>query len=228
MKRLLTTLLLSAGIAFGAYANDIYVTQSGDTLDLDITQDGSNNTVGNSTTASSVIGATATIDIDQVGNSNVLTFDVNGATYTGTFNVTGNSNNIDFNCDSGGSKSSCASVTASITMVGNSNDIDLDIGESADSEGTTATITSAASDDSNVIAAAIDGKSAILTITVDGDTNNWLIDIDGDGDVNGHTYIHTHTGGIADVDVVQSGVNDNMVTLTTSGDNHDIDISQTD
>jgi len=228
MKRLLTTLLLSAGIAFGAYANDIYVTQSGDTLDLDITQDGTNNTVGNSTTASSVIGATATIDIDQVGNSNVVTFDVNGASYTGTFNVTGNSNNIDFNCDSGGSKSSCASVTASITMVGNSNDIDLDIGESADSEGTTATITSAASDDSNVIAAAIDGKSAILTITVDGDTNNWLIDIDGDGDVNGHTYIHTHTGGIADVDVVQSGVNDNMVTLTTSGDNHDIDISQTD
>ena len=228
MKRLLTTLLLSAGIAFGVQANDIYVTQSGDTLDLDITQDGTNNTVGNSTTASSVVGATATIDIDQVGNSNVLTFDVNGATYTGTFNVTGNSNNIDFNCDSTGSKSSCANVTASVTMVGNSNDIDLDIGESADSEGTTATITSAASDDSNVIAAAIDGKSAILTITVDGDTNNWLIDIDGDGDVNGHTYIHTHTGGIADVDVVQSGVNDNMVTLTTSGDNHDIDISQTD
>jgi len=228
MKRLLTTLLLSAGIAFGAYANDIYVIQSGDTLDLDITQDGSNNTVGNSTTASSVIGATATIDIDQVGSSNVLTFDVNGATYTGTFNVTGNSNNIDFNCDSTGSKSSCATVTSSITMVGNSNDIDLDIGESADAANTTATITSAASDDSNVIAAAIDGKSAILTITVDGDTNNWLIDIDGDGDVNGHTYIHTHTGGIADVDVVQSGVNDNMVTLTTSGDNHDIDISQTD
>ena len=228
MKRLLTTLLLSAGIAFGAYANDIYVTQSGDTLDLDITQDGSNNTVGNSTTASSVVGATATIDIDQVGNSNVLTFDVNGATYTGTFNVTGNSNNIDFNCDSTGSKSSCATVTASITMVGNSNDIDLDIGETTDASNTTATITSAGSDDSNVVAATIDGVSAILTITVDGDTNNWLLDIDGDGDVNGHTYIHTHTGGIADVDVVQSGVNDNMVTLTTSGDNHDIDIQQTD
>ena len=226
MKRLLTTLLLSAGIAFGAYANDIYVTQSGDTLDLDITQDGQNNQVGNSTTSSSVIGATATIDIDQVGNSNVLTFDVNGATYTGTFNVTGNSNNIDMNCDSTGNNSSCGTVTASITMVGNSNDIDLDIGETSDSAGTTATITSAASDDSNVIAATIDGTSAILTITVDGDTNNWLVDIDGNGDVNGHTLIHTHTGGIADVDIVQSGLYDNMITLTTSGDNHDIDISQ--
>ena len=228
MKRLLTTLLLSAGIAFGAYANDIYVTQSGDTLDLDITQDGQNNTVGNSTTASSVIGATATIDIDQVGNSNVLTFDVNGATYTGTFNVTGNSNNIDMNCDSTGNNSSCGTVTASITMVGNSHDIDLDIGEPSASAGTPATIRSAGSDDSNVIAATIDGTSAILTITVDGDTNNWLVDIDGNGDVNGHTLIHTHTGGIADVDIVQSGLYDNMITLTTSGDNHDIDISQTD
>ena len=113
-------------------------------------------------------------------------------------------------------------------MVGNSNDIDVDIGETADSTGSAVTITSAASDDSNVIAATIDGTSAILTITVDGDTNNWLLDIDGNGDINGHTYIHTHTGGIADVDVVQSGVYDNMVTLTTSGDNHNIDIIQRD
>lgn len=211
-----------------AWANDIYVTQSGATLDLDITQDGENNQVGNGTTSSSVIGATTTLDIDQIGDSNVLTFDVNGATYTGTFSVTGNSNNIDFNCDSDGTGSSCATVTSSITMVGNSNDIDVDVGETADAAGSAVTITSAASDDSNTIAATVDGTSAILTITVDGDTNNWLIDIDGNGDVNGHTYIHTHTGGIADVDVVQSGTNDNMVTLTTSGDNHDIDISQTD
>ena len=82
--------------------------------------------------------------------------------------------------------------------------------------------------DSNVVAATIDGTSAILTLTVNGDTNNYLIDIDGDGDVNGHTLIHTHTGSIADVDITQSGVYDNMITLTTSGDNHDIDISQTD
>ena len=227
MGKILTTLFALA-FSFSAYANDIYVTQSGNSLDLDITQDGQNNTVGNSTTASTVAGANTTIDIDQVGNSNVLKFDVNGATYTGTFNVTGNSNDIDINCDSTGNNSSCASVTASVTMVGNSNDIDLDIGETSDASNTTATITSAGDDDSNVIAATVDGTSAILTITVDGDTNNWLIDIDGNGDVNGHTYIHTHTGGIADVDVVQSGTNDAMITLTTSGDNHDIDISQTD
>ena len=39
-------------------ANDIYVTQSGVTLTLHVLQDGQNNTVGNSTTSSSVIGVT--------------------------------------------------------------------------------------------------------------------------------------------------------------------------
>ena len=214
--------------AMPVFANDIYVTQSGATLDLDITQDGQNNTVGNSTTASTVTGATTTIDIDQVGNSNVLKFDVNGATFTGTFSTTGNSNDIDFNCDSAGNNSSCATATASIIWAGNSNDLDIDIGETADAANATVSITGQSGSDSNVVAGTIDGTSAILTLTVNGDTNNYLIDINGDGDVNGHTLIHTHTGSIADVDITQSGVYDNMITLTTSGDNHDIDISQTD
>ena len=49
-----------------SYANDIYVTQSGASLDLDITQDGQNNTVCNSSTASTSTGATTILDIDQL------------------------------------------------------------------------------------------------------------------------------------------------------------------
>ena len=211
-----------------SYANDIYVTQSGATLDLDITQDGSNNTVGNSTTASTSTGATTTLDIDQIGGSNVITYQINGATYTGVINLVGNSNNVDLNCDSGGSNSSCGSANAVINFTGNSNDIDLDIGQTSSATSIDADIVGQSGSDSNVVAATVDGNSAILRITVNGDTNNYLIDIDGNGDAVGHTLIHSHTGGIADVDIVQSGVNDNMITLTTSGDNHDIDISQTD
>ena len=210
------------------YANDIYVTQSGATLDLDITQDGQNNTIGSSSTVSSIIGATTNFDIRQVGNSNVITFDVNGDNYTGTWNITGNSNNIDFKCDSGGSNSSCATATANITWTGSSSDIDLDIGETSTAGTATVNMTGASGSDSNVVAASIDGTSVILTLSVNGDTNNYLIDIDGNGDVNGHTLIHSHTGGIADVDITQSGVYDNMLNLTTSGDNHDIDIIQRD
>ena len=211
-----------------SYSNDIYVTQSGNSLDLDITQDGENNTVGNSTTSSASAGATTILNIDQIGDSNVITYQIAGATYTGVINLVGNSNNVDLNCDSGGSNSSCGSANAVINFTGNSNDIDLDIGQTSSASSADVDLVGQTGSDSNVIAATVDGNSAILTITVNGDTNNYLIDIDGNGDANGHTLIHSHTGGIADVDIIQSGVNDNMITLTTSGDNADIDISQTD
>ena len=228
MYRILTGFIIVLGLTTTSLANDIYVTQSGNTLDLDITQDGQNNTLGNSTTASASTGNAFNMDIDQIGDSNVIKYQVNGASYTGVISLTGNSNDVDLNCDSTAGNSSCGTVSASITMVGSSNDLDIDIGQTAAATGSEVTITSAASDDSNVIAATVDGTSAILRITVDGDTNNWLVDIDGNGDVAGHTLIMSHTGGIADVDIVQSGVNDNYINLTTSGDNADIDISQTD
>ena len=227
MKKIISIMMLMI-ISLSVYANDIYINQSGATLDLDVLQDGQNNTIGSSGTASSVIGATTNLAITQIGDSNVMTFDVNGATYTGTFSVTGNSNNIDFNCDSQGTNSSCGTATASIVWVGSSNDIDIDIGETSSATSATVGITGASGSDSNTILGTIDGNSAILTLSVNGDTNNFLIDIDGNGDSAGHTYIHTHTGSIADVDITQSGIYDNMITLTTSGDNHDIDIIQRD
>ena len=227
MKQLITILSVIF-ISLSVHANDIYINQSGATLDLDVLQDGQNNTIGSSATSSSVIGATTNLAITQIGDSNVMTFDVNGATYTGTFSVTGDSNNIDFNCDSAGNNSSCGTATASIVWVGSSNDIDVDIGETSSATSATVGITGASGSDSNTVLATIDGNSAILTLSVNGDTNNFLIDIDGDGDSAGHTYIHSHTGSIADVDITQSGIYDNMITLTTSGDNHDIDIIQRD
>jgi hypothetical protein len=227
MKTIISVImfLMMTGLS---YANDIYVTQSGNALDLDITQDGENNTVGNSTTASASAGVTTVLNIDQVGDSNVITYQIAGATYTGVINLQGNSNNVDLNCDTGGSNSSCGTANAVINFTGSSNDIDLDIGLSASANTADVDLVGQSGSDSNVIAATVDGNSAILRITVNGDTNNYLIDIDGNGDSVGHTLIHSHTGGIADVDIVQSGTNDNMITLTTSGDNADIDISQTD
>tara|TARA_B100001057_G_scaffold157586_1_gene158229 strand:- start:1256 stop:1939 length:684 start_codon:yes stop_codon:yes gene_type:complete len=227
MKTIISVIMLLLMTSW-SYANDIYVTQSGASLDLDITQDGENNTVGNSTTASTSTGATTILNIDQIGNSNVITYQINGATYTGVINLVGSSNNVDLNCDSTGGNSSCGSANAVINFTGSSNDIDLDIGQTSSASSADVDIVGQTGSDSNVVAATVDGNSAILTITINGDTNNYLIDIDGNGDVNGHTLIHSHTGGIADVDIIQSGTNDNMITLTTSGDNADIDISQTD
>ena len=227
MKTIISVIMLIMMTTL-SYANDIYVTQSGNALDLDITQDGENNTVGNSTTASASAGVTTILNIDQIGNSNVITYQINGATYTGVINLVGNSNNVDLNCDSTGGNSSCGTANAVINFTGSSNDIDLDIGQTSSANTADVDIVGQSGSDSNVVAATVDGNSAVLTITVNGDTNNYLIDIDGNGDSVGHTLIHSHTGGIADVDIIQSGTNDNMITLTTSGDNADIDISQTD
>ena len=104
-----------------------------------------------------------------------MTFDVNGATYTGTFSVTGDSNNIDFNCDSTNGNSSCGTATASIVWVGSSNDLDIDIGETSDASymqqylllvQVVVIVMS--------VAATIDGTSAIITLSINGDTNNLL------------------------------------------------------
>ena len=211
-----------------SFANDIYVTQSGANLTLDVLQDGQNNTIGSSGTASTSTGDTTNLNIDQVGGSNVITYQINGASYTGVINLAGDSNDVDLNCDSTGGNSSCGSVNAVINFTGSSNDIDLDIGQTSDAASADVDIVGQSGSDSNTVAATIDGTSAILTITIDGDTNNYLIDIDGNGDVNGHTLVHSHTGSIADVDITQSGVNDNIINLTTSGDNHTIGIIQRD
>ena len=53
-------------MAIPVFANDIYVTQSGASLTLDVLQDGQNNTIGNSTTASTSTGASTNLNIDQV------------------------------------------------------------------------------------------------------------------------------------------------------------------
>ena len=228
MKKIINYIMFVMFMAIPVSANDIYVTQSGASLTLDVLQDGQNNTIGNSTTASTSTGASTNLNIDQVGNSNVITYQINGASYTGVINLQGNSNNVDLNCDSTGNNSSCGTANAVINFTGNSNDIDLDIGQTSAATSADVDIVGQTGSDSNVVAATVDGTSAILTITINGDSNNYLLDIDGNGDINGHTLVHSHTGGLADVDITQSGINDNIINLTTSGDSHNIDIIQRD
>ena len=228
MKKIINYIMFVMLMAIPVSANDIYVTQSGASLTLDVLQDGQNNTIGNSTTASTSTGASTNLNIDQVGNSNIITYQINGASYTGVINLQGNSNNVDLNCDSSGNNSSCGTANAVINFTGNSNDIDLDIGQTSAATSADVDIVGQTGSDSNIVAATVDGTSAILTITINGDSNNYLLDIDGNGDINGHTLVHSHTGGLADVDITQSGINDNIINLTTSGDSHNIDIIQRD
>ena len=97
-KILIISLLVALGLT-GAKANDIYITQSGATLNLDIVQDGTNNVIGTSSARVSLIGSSMNFSVTQTGNSNILAADVEGASISSDIDVTGNSNNIVLNCD---------------------------------------------------------------------------------------------------------------------------------
>ena len=211
-------------------ANDIYIQQSGDNLDLDISQDGQNNVIGTSQTGVTLTGNAMTFNIDQIGGANVVSAIVKGVTYTGNIDLTGDSNDVALLCDSAGA-GNCDTVSLSIDITGSSADINVSVGEAADAETFTGTIdiTSGASE---TVTLTVDGKSAIADIDISNSQgsagNTAVIDINDDGDVNGHTLTHSHTGDGGLINITQSGLYDNIINLTTSGDGAEIDITQDD
>ena len=219
-----------------SFSNDIYISQVGDTLDLDIVQDGQNNVIGTSGQAV-VLGKTSnasdnmTFSITQTGNTNTIAAQILGATYTGTWTFTGDNSDVILLCSSA-AIGNCDSVTLNIAAVGDNQDYTIKIGENASGDGATVNFT--VTDDDNIISTDIDGTSAVVTVTIDGasslETTDSTLDIDiaGNGDSIGHTIVFNATGRGHAVVLNQSGVYDNMINLTTNGDNQAINITQSD
>ena len=244
MKHLVLSVLLTV-LGSTAFANEIYINQIGDTLDLDIVQDGQDNTIGTSITDMSLSGDDMTFSITQTGNQNTIAAVIAGATYTGTWSFAGNNNAVDLLCSSAGA-ANCDTVTLNITQSGSDNTYDFDIGETAAADSSTVSFT--VDGDDNVIKSTIDGQSASLTVVMDNATSlassgasntagtltssnagNVLdITMSGDGDSVGHTINLDITGGGSSYDIQQSGIYDNTVDATFDGDNQDVDITQSD
>ncbi len=245
MRAIIWASLLALVLGTSTSANEIYIEQIGDTLDLDITQDGENNQFGDSTTDVTLDGDSMTFDITQTGNSNDIAAVIKGNTYTGTWEFTGNNNTVDLLCDST-SGTNCENVTLNITTTGNTNKFNLKVGQTDDAD--SAEIDFVIDGDGNVLISEIDGSSAILDITVDNSNSNStaqftdsdtnlqtgqggvlvVTDQDGDGDSAGHTIKLDVTGGGSRYDIKQSGVNDNLFDGTFQGDGHEVDIIQSD
>ena len=238
MKKIIISSFIFVMASVGVvHANDIYITQAGDTLDLDITQDGTDNKIGTSTADAVINGDDMNFDITQTGSTNAIVATIKGATYTGTWVFTGDDNTVDLDCSSS-SAGSCDTVTLNIATTGDDNAYTFDIGESADSDGAVVNFTTTG--DHNIIASTINGKSAALTVVMNNSASTVTTSADsnegnkitttqtGDGDIDGHTINLGITGGGGTVDIVQSGIRDNVVDMTIHGDSFDVDISQTD
>ena len=230
LSKVATVVMLSTLTLSSSLANDIYIQQSGDNLDLDITQDGQNNVAGTSVTGLSLTGNTMTFSISQVGNANVISTTIDGNTYTGNINLTGGSNEVDLLCDSAGA-GNCETVSMSIDVTGSSADITVSIGESADAQNFVGTL-DISSGAAETVTLTADGTNADADIDISNSLgssgNTATYDINGDGDVNGHSLKHSHTGDGAVINMTQSGIYDNKIDVTTSGDNANIDITQSD
>ena len=217
--------------SFQTFANDIYITQSGNNLNLDILQDGQNNVAGTSGTAIQLTGNSMTFNIDQLGNSNVVSTVINGNSYSGNIDLTGNSNTVALTCDSGGSN--CETVQMSIDATSSGANITVNIGTSADSQEFVGTL-DLTSTNTDTIVLTVNAAKSDMDIDI---TNNALgsssgvtgnFTQTGDGDISGHSMKHNHTGEGATIDILQSGIYDNKLDMTTNGTGADIDIIQRD
>lgn len=232
-KFIIAALLSGAAISTSAaIGNEIYISQIGDNLDLDIVQTGSGNRVGDitGTTPVTLNGDDMTFSITQTGDSNTIDAVVNGNTYTGTWSFVGNSNTVDLLCSSLDT-TTCETVTLDITTNGNSNTFSIYIGEVASADSLIAGFT--VDGDGNIINADLDSPNADVTVTIDNSSslaggNTLTIDQDGLAGANGHTVTADITGGGNTVNITQGGLNDQTVNVTTSGDYQTIDITQGD
>ena len=241
MKKNLTTLALALLLGFGAgtyaSANEIYIDQIGDNLDLDIVQDGQDNKIGTSTTDALLSGDDMTFSITQQGTQNEITALIKGTSYTGTWSFIGDYNVVDLDCDSTNG-TNCENITLNITTNGDSNDYSFAIGGTSDSDGSTIAFT--VTGDKNILNTTIDGKATSISVTIDNSAslattsansdegNAVTITSSGNGDVNGHSVTLDITGGGSTYDINQSGIYDNKIDATFNGDSQDVDITQSD
>ena len=177
--------------------NQIYLTQSGDGIDLDIVQDGDNNLIigTNLTSAGSIQGDNNEITLTQKNNGNVLGIDVNGASndvdiwqdteQNAIVNITGASNTLDLeqlHLNNNGSHYS------KVTVNGNSNSLTIDQKETGDK---------------------------ILFLDVDS-SNNVQVDQKGTGD----HYLNIILTDSHTLDITQDGSGDHDAHINLSGTIH--------
>ena len=231
MKKILFGLVfLISSIAVASFANELYVDQIGNGLDLTITQTGNGNAIGSNTQSVELTGANMTFDITQNGDTNVISAIISGNTYTGTWVFNGNNNTVDLTCDAT-SGANCENVTVDITTNGDSNTFNIYIGETADSQGLAATFV--VDGDNNVVNTTVNGANATLTVSIDstgkvsGNTLTMTVTGDGTTGNTGHSVNLDHTGGGGTIAINQSGATENnKIDMTSSGDNANVSITQ--
>jgi hypothetical protein len=237
-KKLLGLSLAFIMIPFLTFAqatddNEINIEQDGDTLTLYIDQYGYGNKIGaddfsSSSSAMVITGSSVNMNIDQIGNSNLLFGPLIADSYVLNLLFTGDSNSWDWNIGYVGSSDSS---TMDVDITGDSNTMDFDQGYNASAERLDFDLTVIG--DSNVFDVDIDVDDAVWNFDITGGSNN-INTLQKDGAE--HEINLTHVGSSADIDINQisgtcpTGVStcNGIITLDVDSENATIQINQKD
>jgi hypothetical protein len=112
------------------YANDVYIEQVGDSSTITITQDGSDNKVGDALNAAYIGSGSNVVAIDQIGSNNELNLVVNGSSTDVVIDTTGSGNIQTVNCGTT-SSAGCSGSTIKQVVSGDDNTITQNLGAGA-------------------------------------------------------------------------------------------------
>jgi hypothetical protein len=189
---LATTVMLS----LGAYANEVYIEQVGSGSTINITQQGTDNRIGEAATPAYIGSGSNTVTIDQIGATNTLDMVVNGAGTDVTVSTTGDNNIQTINCGTTTS-AGCSGSVITTTITGDSNNTTQNLGSGANH---TSTMN-------------IDGSNNTVSHTSTA-TGTTLADITVSGNTN--TVAVTQSGMLNKSVTVTSTGNSNTVNITQS------------
>ena len=240
MNKILSILLLmSSTFVFAAATddNEVMITQTGDTLKLYIDQIGYGNKIGLNDFSSGsgsnmeITGSGLDINIDMIGNQNLLFGPVASDNSDYDLILTVDSNSIDWNI---GDTGSADDSSIQFTITGDSNTFDLDQGFSFSAERLDADLVLVGN--SNVFDVDWESDDLVWNFDITGDSNNInTLQKDGEQELN-----FDLTGDSADVDINQisgtcvSGASNACstpnahITLVIESDNSVIQINQKD
>ena len=214
-----------------ATTNSIFIDQSGDNPNVNMTQDGTGNKAGTGGRPVYLRGIDQKIVTRQIGVSNDISLEVvNNTTGTSqgatvTIQQIGDSNRVDAACGYGNASdgttalSGCKAADLNWKFTGDSNDLQF--------RGTGDNIMSAidVAGDSNIIRIDAIGNKHSQTIKVIGDSNTFDISQRSTGSAGSSIWVDL-TGGTNTLTLSQSGTIDNVINIKSVSNNGIFNITQ--
>jgi hypothetical protein len=189
---LATTVMLS----LGAQANEVYIEQVGSSSTINITQQGTDNRIGDAATPTYIGSGSNAVTIDQIGSTNVLDMVVNGAGTDVTISTTGDNNTQTVNCGTTTS-AGCSGSIIWQTIVGDSNTVTQNLGAGANHESKI----SITGDTNTVTHTSTASGTTSADITVSGNTNT--VAVTQSGMLNKSVTVNS-TGDSNNINITQS------------------------